>query len=259
MIDTTTYQFFSGLGFAFGSGFLVLTVAWIYFILCLRDQSDDCLRQTHSTSFSRKTTPDEARDAHRKLIEMKASLHVYAERAALTAGAIPVLALLGTVIGFFFAIAETGNVGLGSSDPLKILKAMLDAGIGTALATTVAGQALYFCLSLAYGIFVIDKFERAQLHLDEALLCTVGSKVPRIPSKTPRIFRFFIVPKQIPNRWMRLLHDAWEVKNDSQWQTFYARRLRREFGPGVSLAHAVFPDDDDQCETPRSGRGSKCR
>lgn len=192
MSDVNTLQFFNGLGIVFAAGFVVLTIAWVFLVLQLRDcakesiliaseflDSNDkcCFEQSFGNSSG----------LWRNLVYLKSRLSTLEDRISITAGAIPVLALLGTVIGFFFAIAATGNVGLGSSDPLKILKTMLDSGVSTALATTVVGQAIYFCLTLSHGMFVSGNLEQAEQMIEESLIMLRHFEIdakPEIKEKT---------------------------------------------------------------------------
>jgi hypothetical protein len=149
--------FLSGLGVVFSIGFLGLTVAWAFLVLRVRERADEAIAGPGAPS---------SRDT---LLRQRAHLVTDAERVGLVAGAVPVLALIGTVLGFFFALGKTSHVGLGATDPLAILKVMLDSGMDTALATTVAGQALYFLMILGHGAFVTGRFERADLLLEERI------------------------------------------------------------------------------------------
>lgn len=166
MSSHSTWVFLSGLGVVFSLGFLGLTVTWAYLVLRLRERSQEAFEAAPRYS----GRPSQG--AWHTLVELRAALITDAERAALVAGAVPVLALVGTVLGFFFALGQTSQVGLGSSDPLAILKVMLDAGMDTALATTVAGQALYLLMTLAYGAFVTGPMERADVLLEESIAFT---------------------------------------------------------------------------------------
>lgn len=152
--------FLSGLGVVFSIGFLTLTIAWAFLVLRVRERADEAL-----------APPDTPRSWD-TLVRLRGNLVTDAERVGLVAGAVPVLALIGTVLGFFFALANTSHVGLGATDPLAILKVMLESGMDTALATTVAGQALYFLMILGHGAFVTGRFERADLLLEERIQLT---------------------------------------------------------------------------------------
>lgn len=163
MNDHPTWVFLSGLGVVFSLGFLGLTVAWAYLVLRVRERAEHALRTSHQH------TNGPSASSWNALVGLRAALVTDAERAALVAGSVPVLALIGTVLGFFFALGQTSQVGLGSSDPLAILKVMLNSGMDTALATTVAGQALYFLMTLAYGAFVTGPLERADVLLQESI------------------------------------------------------------------------------------------
>lgn len=161
VVQAPMWAFLSGLGVLFSSGFVVLTATWAYLALRLRERA----QETQQAVLTDAGEPD----GWARWVEMRGALAADLERSALVSGSVPVLALLGTVLGFFFALGRTGKVGLGSADPTAILSVMLDSGLDTALATTVAGQGLYLLMALAQAAFVTGPVERADVLLKETL------------------------------------------------------------------------------------------
>lgn len=176
MEQNPIWAFVFGLGVPFALGFIGLTTTWAYLVLRLRERAQAALEAAGALSPSANGDPGDTLSypldqlpPWNQLVHMRAGLAADAERVSIVTGAVPVLALLGTVLGFFFALSRTQGVGLGTSDPLAIVKVMLDAGMDTALATTVAGQGLYLLMSLAYAAFVAGLVETADITLQEGL------------------------------------------------------------------------------------------
>ncbi|MEL6188026.1 MAG: hypothetical protein AAFU79_25670 [Myxococcota bacterium] len=170
----SAWDFLSGLGILFSVGFVVLTATWAYLVLRLRERAHEA--EAEALSSWGRYSPDPAsggpepeRAEWSRLAELRAGLGADLERAGIVSGSVPVLALLGTVLGFFFALGSTSQAGLGTADPTAILELMLDSGMATALATTVAGQALYLLMGLAHAAFVSGPVERADVLLAERL------------------------------------------------------------------------------------------
>lgn len=161
---TPLLMLFNGLGLAFSAGFVALTIAWTYLVLRLRDQAAAAVVTARELAMAGFNDSGDWLE----LVGVKSELEAATEKTQLVAGAIPVLALLGTVIGFFFAIAATGNAELGH-DPTKLLRMMLDSGVSTALATTVVGQGLYLAIVIAYGAGALRVVHRAKAMVDETL------------------------------------------------------------------------------------------
>lgn len=160
-LQPPAWAFLSGLGVLFTSGFMALTATWAYLALRLRERAEEARVSVLTDALEP--------DRWTRWVELRGALAADLERSAVVSGSVPVLALLGTVMGFFFALAQTGRVGLGSSDPTAILSVMLDSGLDTALATTVAGQGLYLLMGLSHAAFVTGPVERADILLRETL------------------------------------------------------------------------------------------
>lgn len=173
MLDGALISFLSSLGPAFGLGFVGLSALSTYQILQCRSLADESARTAE------RATTRENTQASARLAELRGELAAAVSRAQISIGAIPSLALLGTVMGFFFAISRAGAMDLASADPLSILQALMDGGISTALATTVLGQAIYLVLGQAWAFGAAGQVERADALLQEVLeqlrLCPTGT------------------------------------------------------------------------------------
>lgn len=179
MTATDPISFLSSLGLTFGLGFIGLTALSGYQMLQARQLAADSLEVVtramaqpamppHSLhSLSARAARDHA--TWQRLAALRGELGSAIARTQLTMNSIPSLALLGTVTGFFYAIASAGRLDLSSADPLAILQALMDGGIATALATTVLGQGLYLVLGQVWSFGVAGPVEDADSQLGEAL------------------------------------------------------------------------------------------
>lgn len=178
---TDSLDFLTSMGPAFGGGFIGLTGVATYQFLQARDLATQGIRAAAEASRAALTPPvsppgdeecpagDPRVRAWERLSAFEGSLEAAVSRAHLTTGAIPTLALLGTCLGFFYAISNAGSLELGSSDPLELLDALMDGGVSTALATTVCGQALYLVLGQVWSLFVAGRVEDCSARLHEGL------------------------------------------------------------------------------------------
>lgn len=172
--------FLSSIGPGFGLVFVMLAGGTIYLQLLARDQAH-CALQAVDDATQAVLPPmgtavgpglPDAADVWAGLAAQRASLQATVQRAQLVCGSIPTLALLGTCVGFFFAIAGVGQMDLAGTDPLALLGALMDGGIGTALATTVCGQGLYFILGQSWAVGVAGPVAHAHVRLAEGLVLT---------------------------------------------------------------------------------------
>jgi len=158
-------SFLGSLGAGFATGFVMLTGLAVYQYLRVRDLAAagraEALLAVSGTDVTLERQWCE-------LSTLKSGLDASASRANLITASIPTLALLGTCVGFFFAILQTGQLDLGS-DPQETLMALMDGGVATALATTVCGQGIYFLLGQAWAALVAGPYEEAHTLLTEAL------------------------------------------------------------------------------------------
>lgn len=170
------FFFLTSLGPLFGLGFTGLTGLCVYQFQQVRHlavsscgalETPPPLPPRTARSLAARAAADHDRWQH--LGALRGSLGAAVSRAQLTLASIPTLALLGTCLGFFYAIASAGALELSTQDPLAILEALMDGGISTALATTVLGQALYLVLGQAWSWWVAGPVEEADAQLEESL------------------------------------------------------------------------------------------
>ncbi len=154
--------FLTSMGPLFGAGFAALTGLACYQMLAVIDLSASARQEVGNA------LAQPGPQAWKELTATRGALQAAIARAQLTASSIPTLALLGTCLGFFWAIVTAGRLDLGVADPLVVLQALMDGGVATALATTVCGQGLYFVLGQAWSIFVAGRVERAAAEVEEA-------------------------------------------------------------------------------------------
>jgi hypothetical protein len=157
--------FLDSVGAGFGAGFLGLTGLALFQFLHVRDLAT-AARQASLAAVEGGADPTRR---WRELAGLKSELEAASSRAALTTSSVPTLALLGTCLGFFYAILTVSGMDLASSDPLAILSALMDGGIATALATTVAGQGVYFLMGQIWSLFIAGPRAEAATLLDEGL------------------------------------------------------------------------------------------
>ncbi len=176
VLGTDPLFFLDSLGPAFGLSFVGLAGMSLHQFSVVRQLAALALDGLDSAqpspprtahSLSARSSADHSR--WKELGQLRGRMGAAVARAQLTLSAIPTLALLGTCLGFFYAIANAGALELSSQDPLAILKALMDGGISTALATTVLGQALYLVLGQLWSWWVAGVVEVADAALDEEL------------------------------------------------------------------------------------------
>lgn len=165
-MSTHPMTFLDSLGVGFAAAFLLLTAMGVFQYLRVRDLAE--IGRDDAMAVRRVRDPGDAARWWSDLGVHKSHLRAAATRANLITASIPTLALLGTVVGFFFALLQTGQLDLGA-DPQATLMALMDGGVSTALATTVAGQGIYFLLGQVWAIAVAGPFEEASTLLDESL------------------------------------------------------------------------------------------
>jgi len=190
--------FLDSMGPAFGLGFTALTGLCLFQFLQVRELAREGRAAAMEAADAR--GPEAARGAWERLARLRSRLAASASRANVCAGSVPTLALLGTCLGFFYAILETGNLELGG-DPMALLSALMDAGVSTALATTVCGQGIYFLLGQLWAAFVAGPFQEATTLLDEGLALTRDRL-----SVTPALVTAEVDPTDAP--WPGLLRGA---------------------------------------------------
>ena len=156
-----------GMGPVFGLLFLWLTGMGIYQFLKVRDLAE--AGRNAALEAIKPGNPGATRRRWLELGDLKSAQLAAAQRAELTCGSIPTLALLGTCLGFFYALVATGSLEVGSADPLAILRALMDAGVSTALATTVCGQGIYFLMGQIWSTCVAGPHQESITLLEEAL------------------------------------------------------------------------------------------
>lgn len=171
MDGTSPLGFLVGMGMAFNVGFVLLTASATWQFVRVRDLARHGSDAVDAAAFEVLDAPQKARtlEAWKGLGHLKGELNAAVTRANLTTACIPTLALFGTVLGFYYAIVTTGSLELASSDPLVILKALMNGGVSTALATTVCGQAIYMVLGQAWAFWVAGPVEGALARIDEGL------------------------------------------------------------------------------------------
>jgi hypothetical protein len=104
-----------------------------------------------------------------RLTQMKAQLATVSLRAQVATSSIPTLALLGTCLGFFYALHSAAQIAGGDASALEMLTALMDGGIATALGATVCGQGVYLVLSQVWALLVAPRVELAFARIDEGL------------------------------------------------------------------------------------------
>jgi len=168
MTDLGALGFIESVGPGFGLAFMGLTGLSLFQFLHVRElaiSGRDMALEVVAGAAS-------PRGRWKELAATKSSLAAAASRANLTVASVPTLALLGTCLGFFYALLQVGGMELGSADPLAILDALMDGGVATALATTVCGQGIYFLLGQLWSAMVAGPFAEANTLLDEGLAVT---------------------------------------------------------------------------------------
>jgi hypothetical protein len=150
----------SSLGPAFGLGFSLLTTTAVW----------QFLRAAELAAEARAALAQgDPAERCRRITELKGELHAVCVRAQVTTSCIPTLALLGTCLGFFYAMLRAAAITSTNASPLETLHALLDGGISTALGATVCGQGIYLVLSQVWALFLARRVEIASAHLEEAL------------------------------------------------------------------------------------------
>ena len=145
MDGTSPLGFLTGMGMAFNIGFVGLTATAIWQYVRIRELAEEGADTVERVCLEVLTHPAAPRtmEVWKGLGRMKGDLCAAASRANLTTACIPTLALFGTVLGFYYAIVTTGGLELATSDPLAILRALMDGGVKTALAFPTVLVALF--------------------------------------------------------------------------------------------------------------------
>lgn len=171
MTEIGALRFLDSIGLGFGLGFAALTALSLFQFLHVRELA----LAGRERALEGVSGAEDARRRWRELAATRSALAASASRANLTVASVPTLALLGTCLGFFYALVRVGGMELGSADPLVILDALMDGGVATALATTVCGQGIYFLLGQLWGALVAGPYAQANTLLDEGLALTRGA------------------------------------------------------------------------------------
>jgi len=186
MMEMGALGFLNSVGLGFGLAFAGLTGLSLFQFLHVRELS----MSGRALALEVVAGVASPRRHWKELAATKSSLAAASSRANLTVGSVPTLALLGTCLGFFYALLKVGGMELGSADPLAILDALMDGGVGTALATTVCGQGIYFLLGQLWSGLVAGPFAEANTLLDEGLAVTRQGLMARAVAPTPARVRF---------------------------------------------------------------------
>ena len=173
-------NFLGALGWTFGSVFVFLTAYCAHVYMNIRTRTKVIIGSKSAETPDGQGVCDRAADALGEDLQtvrqewtvtrqQKERLQADLSRASLTVSALPAVALVGTVMGFYLALRNTGSMDLASTDPMTILQALMNNGVSTALATTLAGQVLNVALSQIYSLVLTGPVETAEAMLKEAL------------------------------------------------------------------------------------------
>lgn len=154
-------DFLAGLGPAFILLFTGLTGATLYQIAAAREHARGATDEAERILSGLGELPD-------PLLERLSAMEAAGDRARLSLSSVPTTALLGTCAGFYNALVALGAAELGS-DSLALLELLMDSGVSSALATTVAGQALYFLLGQVWSMALTTPVSEATVLGAEAL------------------------------------------------------------------------------------------
>lgn len=155
-------QFISGLGPLYILTFVGLTAATLHQLAVARVHANHAVGRASEILVGREHRPE-------PLLAQLAAMSAANDRGRLALSSIPSVALLGTTTGMYLALTSVGAAGLGGGDSLAMLQSLMDNGVSTALATTVAGQALYILLGLVWSHLLASPCAAARTHGDEAL------------------------------------------------------------------------------------------
>lgn len=164
-------QFLAGLGPLYILTFVGLTAATLHQLAVARGHANHALDRASEIleGYELRAEP---------LLAQLAAMSAASDRGRLALSSIPSVALLGTTTGMYLALTSVGASGLGGGDSLALLQSLMDNGVSTALATTVAGQALYILLGQVWSYLLASPSAAARTHGDEALAQLRGAPEP---------------------------------------------------------------------------------
>lgn len=154
--------FLNGLG-VYAPAFVILTGATLWQMLEARTAASRLQEAAQQTLEQPRASAGRA-----ALLGALGDLDATTDRASLLLQSGPTLALLGTCMGFYWALQRLAGADLGG-DPLELLVVLMQSGVGTALATTVIGQALYLALGELWALVLAGRSARARVAAAEAL------------------------------------------------------------------------------------------